>query len=161
MITIPETYIPLDQCIDRGVYRIKSRNLDVGVYCAKNRGFIGIRTKFGDPYLFKEYHWDTGEPFGTVRPIKQIGVLPDDIECDELIWHKYGDSSFAQDPVAGGERAVVRRQLGENEASHGQRMGFVDEWADTKERLPVNVWPYVKENAMLMKFLAKISVSDE
>jgi hypothetical protein len=49
-----------------GIYRIKSRNLSVGVYDGKG-GFIGIREKFGDTYLFTEYGWEQGPPYGTVR----------------------------------------------------------------------------------------------
>lgn len=51
--------------VTRGIYRIHSRNLDVGVYDG-NEGFIGIREKFGATYLFTEYAWEQGPPFGTV-----------------------------------------------------------------------------------------------
>lgn len=66
-------YIPLPACVDRRLYRIHSRNLVIGVYRADVHGFVGIRTKFGSRYLFTEYHWDTGEPFGTVKPIEDAG----------------------------------------------------------------------------------------
>lgn len=73
-------YIPIDQCIDRRLYRVISRNLLVGVYNAETRGFIGIRNKFGNDYPFEEYHYDTGAPLGTVRPEEDLGVdLPDEI----------------------------------------------------------------------------------
>ena len=64
------SHIPLDQCKHGFLYRITSRNLNTGVYNAKTKGFIGIREKFGDLYLFTEYHWDLGPPHGTVRPIE-------------------------------------------------------------------------------------------
>ena len=51
-----------------GVYDLywpRSRNLRAAVYDGSG-GFIGIRTKFGERYLFTEYAWD--EPYhGTVR----------------------------------------------------------------------------------------------
>ena len=78
-----QKYIALAECVDRGVYRISSRNLSIGVYQKETKGFIGIRTKFGARYLATEFHWDTGEPFGTVTPIAQIGVLPAGISCAE------------------------------------------------------------------------------
>ena len=74
-----ENYIPLDKCIYRHLYRIHSRNLKVGVFDGKT-GFIGIRLKFGFKYLFTEYHWDQGPPYGTVQPQEDLGPIPDDIE---------------------------------------------------------------------------------
>ncbi len=77
-------YIPLDQCADRRVYRLFSRNLTVGVFNAKRRGFIGIREKLGHKYLFMEYHVDTGPPYGTVRPTSVLDmVLPAAIQVVE------------------------------------------------------------------------------
>jgi len=46
---------------------------------------IGIREKFGNEFLFEEFHWDTGPPFGTVNPKEELGMLPDDIELSEDI----------------------------------------------------------------------------
>ena len=77
------SYLPIEQCEHRGIYRIDSRNLSIGVFDAKKNGFIGIREKWGERYLFTEWHWDTGEPFGTVKPQEKIGVLPDEIELAE------------------------------------------------------------------------------
>lgn len=149
---IKREYISLEECVDRGVYSIKSRNLSVGVYRAEVQGFIGIRLKFNDRFLFTEYHYDTGAPYGTVWPKEQIGMLPDNIDCRELEKHEFGDS-FGLDPETKKERAIVRRDLAENEKPHGGRKGFVDEWADTRERTPENLFPYVKQNQELFDFL--------
>lgn len=143
----------MDECVDRGVYRIRSRNLGVGVYRAEAQGFIGIRLKFTDRYLFTEYHYDTGAPYGTVRPKEKIGVLPHDVPCRELEQHEFGGRSFALDPATNTERPVLRRDLAEGEEPHGKRLGFVDEWADTRERLPDGVSTHVKENQALFDFL--------
>jgi hypothetical protein len=70
-------YLPLEECKDGYLYRIKSRNLISGIYRAKTNGFVGVREKFGHEYLFEEYHWDTGAPFGTVKPIEEIEKAPD------------------------------------------------------------------------------------
>lgn len=79
-------FIPMDKCEDRGVYRIKSRNLAVGVYRAEVKGFVGIRLKFNSYFLFTEFHHDTGAPCGTVEPLEKLDVkLPDDVSLDETI----------------------------------------------------------------------------
>jgi len=71
-----DSYLPIDQCKDGYLYRIHSRNLSTGIYSEKSKGFLGIREKFGHNFLFEEYHWDTGAPFGTVHPIECIGQCP-------------------------------------------------------------------------------------
>jgi hypothetical protein len=74
-----ENYIPLIKCKKGYVYRIHSRNLSFGVFDGK-AGFIGIRTKFNDRYLFTEYHWDQGPPHGTVKPMEERGLIPNDVQ---------------------------------------------------------------------------------
>lgn len=70
-------HIPIAECEDRRAYELDSRNLTVGVYRAASQGFIGLREKFGELYLFQEYHWDT---HGTVHPIRPLDVVvPEDI----------------------------------------------------------------------------------
>ena len=66
--------IPIDKCVKGRVYKIRCRNLRFGVFDGED-GFIGIRTKFSDRYLFTEYHWDQGAPFGTVMATEDIGVI--------------------------------------------------------------------------------------
>lgn len=80
-----DKYISLSNCTHRGIYRLGSRNLSLGVYNEASKGFIGIREKFEDLYLFTEYHWDNGPPFGTARPYEYVGTLPDDIEVRETV----------------------------------------------------------------------------
>jgi len=83
-------YIKLSDCEHGAVYKIHSRNLGHGVFNKYSNGFIGIRSKFHDRYLFTEYHWDTGEPFGTAKPIEKICEVPsgiivaDDLGIDEV-----------------------------------------------------------------------------
>ena len=78
-MNIKVEYIPLDQCKDRFLYKINSRNLSYGVYSEETKEFVGIRNKFGEDYLFTEYHYDTGPPFGTVFPKKELIKIPDDL----------------------------------------------------------------------------------
>ena len=70
--------IPLKDCKKGYFYRIQARNFQVGIFDG-NTGFIGIREKFENRYLFTEYHWDTGAPFGTVHPTKELGIYGMDL----------------------------------------------------------------------------------
>jgi len=69
-------HIPLGQCRHGYTYRIRSRNLSVGVFNKETRGFVGLREKFRSVFLFTEFHYDTGAPFGTVWPIVEIEQCP-------------------------------------------------------------------------------------
>lgn len=68
--------IPLSECVHGGLYRIHARNFSLGVFNEKQQGFVGIRTKFDHRYLFTEYHYDTGAPFGTVSPKELLEQCP-------------------------------------------------------------------------------------
>jgi hypothetical protein len=76
--------IPLTDCIKGHIYKLDSRNLAVGIFDGET-GFIGIRYKFGDSFLFTEYHWDTGPPYGTAKPREDICVLPEKIKPVETL----------------------------------------------------------------------------
>ena len=83
-----ENTIPLNECRNGWVYKLSSRNLGFGVFVQASNGFIGIREKFKHKYLFTEYHWDTGAPFGTVRPEEELEPAPPGLvleECGPLI----------------------------------------------------------------------------
>jgi hypothetical protein len=75
--------VPISECVPRRLYRLKCRNLTLGVYDG-NQGFIGIREKFSSKFLFTEYHWDQGPPYGTVYGVVDTGIdLPDHIQLCE------------------------------------------------------------------------------
>lgn len=66
------------------LYRLRSRNLETGVWNAPAKGFIGVREKFGSRYLFTEYHYDTGAPFGTATPTEDMAKdVPEGIPIQE------------------------------------------------------------------------------
>lgn len=79
----PEKYLIIEECEHGRLYKIKSRNLSLGVYDENAKGFIGIRTKFGSRFLFTEYHYDTGAPFGTAWPIEALDLVPSEIKIEE------------------------------------------------------------------------------
>ena len=68
--------IPLEQCKHGVLYQLRSRNLTVGVYHAMDRSFTGIRTKFAARFLDREFHWDTGAPHGTAKPVLELEACP-------------------------------------------------------------------------------------
>ena len=74
--------IPKDKCQNRFLYKINSRNLYFGVFRKETGGFIGLRTKFDSIFLFEEYHWDNGPPYGTVKPEEILEELPEEIKLD-------------------------------------------------------------------------------
>ena len=77
--------LSIEECVTRRLYKIKSRNLTYGVYNG-NEGFLGIRFKMGGQFLFTEFHWDQGPPYGTVYGVEDTGIdLPEDIELKETV----------------------------------------------------------------------------
>lgn len=81
MFEVPDD-LKMDR-LERGrVYELQARNFSTGVW--NGEGFIGIRTKFDNRYLFTEYHCGRGAPYGTVYPIRATdAVVPDGIELVE------------------------------------------------------------------------------
>lgn len=74
----------IDECIHRRLYKIRCRNLNYGVWNNKAKGFIGIREKFKQEYLFTEYHYDVDKSYGTVFEAIDTGIdVPGEIELRE------------------------------------------------------------------------------
>lgn len=120
---MPRNYIPVSECVDRHAYKIKGRNLDFGVFRTQVNGFIGIREKFGLSNLSEEYHHDTG---GTVYPLEDIDVLPDDIEAKENV-----DAGCSE---CGGR------------TEYHQEIFDLNKKLDRKVDDPDHKWPWVCEN---------------
>lgn len=80
--------IPMSECKPGYLYVIRARNARIGIYNSSEEGSFTIsRYKFQANYLFEEYHWDTGAPFGTAKPIRELCEAPafqDDKE--KLTW---------------------------------------------------------------------------
>jgi hypothetical protein len=86
-----DEYLSIEQCEHNSLYKIDGRNFSLGVYNKREQGFVGIRLKFTTEFLDLEYHWDTGPPNGTVKPIELLEKCPMDAndESKELFkWLK-------------------------------------------------------------------------
>ena len=69
---LKRTYLPSASCKHGHLYWVHARNLRLALYNEEDDSFVGIRSKFDRKYLTTEYHWDTGVPFGTVKPLKEL-----------------------------------------------------------------------------------------
>jgi hypothetical protein len=74
-----EKRIKLEDCKHRGLYKLHSRNLMLGVYNQETQGFCGIREKFNSRYVFEEYHADYDGPYKTAHPME---LLPDELPAE-------------------------------------------------------------------------------
>lgn len=92
-------WIPLEKCKNGWAYYIHARNGKVGIFEKKEKGFRISRHKFNSNFLFVEYHWDNGEPFGTVKPISELEKVPKFKSDDEkLAWLNGKSESIKEDP---------------------------------------------------------------
>lgn len=79
-------YLKMEDLKQGYLYRVVCRNADFGIWDSEQKGFVIRRIKFGDIFLFTEYHWDTGAPFGTAKPIAEIEKAPfDNFEQEQKI----------------------------------------------------------------------------
>lgn len=127
------TLIPLEKCKKGRVYRLNSRNLRYGVFDGKT-GFIGIRQKWEDRYLFREYHWDADPRHGTVRAMEDTGIdVPETVE--------------------------IKESLGTKDQISGRPMEYRDDawvFTDTEEKASGDYSPMGVRNSELFDFLVNV-----
>lgn len=63
-------YIKKEDLVVGQDYRCKARNFVKGRW--NGVSFDYLRSKFGCEFMDKEFHWDDGPPYGTVRPLERI-----------------------------------------------------------------------------------------
>ena len=110
-------YLGMDELEDQYSYKIYARNAYAGVWLKGKNGFLISRYKIGPrPYLFIEYHWDTGEPLGTVKPLGLIEKCPfeikenyNDIEKQKMLG--YLDKLEENNPVVNGVNSLQNRKM--------------------------------------------------
>lgn len=71
--------ISIEKCKDGWLYIIYARNSYIGIYKASKKSFIISRTKFKAHFIYEEDHWETGKPFGTAKPLKELFKVPENI----------------------------------------------------------------------------------
>lgn len=133
--------IQREQCVERKLYRIHSRNLRFGVYDAHHKGFIGIRTKFKLRFAFMEYHWENGPPYGTVKPEEELPEeLPADIDlCVSYPWSECGD--------CGGKMKYIEWEPG------AAGNGYPGRWRHLESDTCTSINAMAVENVRLFKWL--------
>ena len=63
-------WIPRKDMIEGACYWVEARCGEVAQWNGKS--FDIWRHKWGFEYMFQEYHWDDGPPYGTVKPLRII-----------------------------------------------------------------------------------------
>jgi hypothetical protein len=78
------SHIALQDCKDRWLYFIASRNLSLGVFDKAIGRFMGVRYKFGNEFLDSEYHADWPHK-GTVYPKQALEIMPACLVLSEYV----------------------------------------------------------------------------
>lgn len=137
------------ECKNRKLYRIHSRNLCFGVYREETGGFIGLREKFGSVYLFEEYHYDNGPPFGTVKPEEE---LP-----EELPQRIVAEVSLGSECQRCGKSCKYEifpdKKSREKKLKYGGTILVPGEWKHLEDTGCVEVFPMERGNPRLYEWL--------
>ena len=83
--------VPPDEVVLGRAYVIHARNGGVGIAVRDDDGRLGYRlrrVKFDRIYLFVEWDWDEGEPYGTAIPLALVEELPPEDDDALLDWLK-------------------------------------------------------------------------
>jgi hypothetical protein len=91
--------IRMDKLIDGGLYYIDARNAEYGIWLYNQLGFIIRRLKFTNIFLFVEYHYDTGSPFGTVKPKIFLEKCPFSIEALQIQTNDINDMGYTYEDI--------------------------------------------------------------
>lgn len=78
-------YIPMNLLLPYWLYKIRARNAEYGIWLPEYTGFAISRIKFGNNFVFVEYHWDC-EAFATAAPLKIIEQSP--FTSDDFVYKK-------------------------------------------------------------------------
>lgn len=65
-----DNYITKENLMVGRAYYVEARNFDYAIW--DGDAFNGVRYKMGTYFVDKEYHWDDGAPYGTVKPLELL-----------------------------------------------------------------------------------------
>jgi len=65
-----DAYIPKENLVVGREYLCNARNFLVGRWTGEH--FAYVRYKFGNFFQDREFHWDDGPPYGTVKPYSEV-----------------------------------------------------------------------------------------
>lgn len=65
-----DKYIPIEHLEIGAAYKLKARNIRVGIW--DGRDFHGIRIKFGHEFMDAETHYDLDDRFGTAQAVHKL-----------------------------------------------------------------------------------------
>ncbi len=89
-----DRYLRIGQLEDGCLYLVHARNSHIGQWVAADCGFVILREKFGDRFLFTEYHWDKDE-CGTAKPLVKLSETVSADALREVIEEKLREIPYA------------------------------------------------------------------
>jgi|WetSurSiteA1Bulk_404760.scaffolds.fasta_scaffold00918_6 hypothetical protein len=81
------SYLKISELKEGYLYKIKARNAHFGIWNPKVNAFEISRHKFGNNFVFKEYHIDC-QDYNTATPLKEIEKSPFTLEDFKLVIQK-------------------------------------------------------------------------
>lgn len=88
-----ENYIKIADLKDGHLYKIIARNASYGIWIARRQAFAISRIKFGDNFIFEEYHYDC-ESFATAQPTEELEEAPFGSENIEIKYTKKNGKEY-------------------------------------------------------------------
>jgi hypothetical protein len=85
-----QPYIKMQNLKEGYLYRINARNARYGIWIPEHQAFATSRIKFGDNFIFEEFHWDC-ESFATAKPLEELEKSPFTLKhLEETIFKRNG-----------------------------------------------------------------------
>ncbi len=109
-------YLKMKNLKDGYSYKIYARNAYIGVWIKEDSSFMISRYKCGrNPFVFYEFHWDSDERYGTVKPLMLIEKFPfkikenyNDDEENEIL--AFLDQLEVDNPIISGVNTLQDRK---------------------------------------------------
>jgi hypothetical protein len=106
--------VPVDAIVLGRAYVIHARNGGIGV-AVSSRGRLVYRLhreKFGEHFLFDEWDWAEGKPYGTAIPLRLLEVEPP-LDPEALLDWLAERETECREEIDAAWAAVLRRPMGD------------------------------------------------